>query len=289
MSSGSLIDGFVDEGHIEFMSQFAGPLPVKAICGILGAHDLDIDTVIRWTTACFGLVDPNLPHEVRVGMASDMSDFGDYAQKLIESRRADPADDLMSTLVHLKMDDGTYAYNDAELRHHFVILVSAGNETTSTLLGNVVYHLLRDRTNWERFLADRSLAECAIEEALRLKAPAKVAFRNTTRDVELGGVQIPEGAFVCPVLTQANMNEQHWPNPTEFQIERSNAREHYAFGKLAHFCLGAPVSRLEAKLALNKLADRLPDLRLPTGFTPEYRPHMLTQDILALPLEWDGN
>ncbi|WP_142280906.1 cytochrome P450, partial [Mycobacterium palustre] len=225
--------------------------------------------------------------QIRLSQPTDIADLNDYAQNLIDTRRANPTDDLMSTLVHLKSDGNQNAYNDAELRHHFIILLAAGNETTATLLGNVMFLLLRDRSNWERFLANRSLAESAIEEALRLKAPAKLAFRNTTRDVVLSGVNIPEGAVVCPVLTQANMNEQKWPNPTEFHIDRPNAREHYGFGKLAHFCLGAPVARLEVKIALNKLADRLPGLRLATDFTPEYRPHILSQDLLQLPLEWD--
>lgn len=281
------IDGFADAGRVEFVSQFAVPLPIKVITAILGAQDLDIDTVRRWTDSAFGLVDPNLEHGVRVAMANDIADLNDYAQQLIDSRRSSPTDDLMSTLVHLKTDEGEYAYNDGELRHHFLILLGAGNETTSTLLGNAVFHLLRDRTNWERFVADRSLAESAIEETLRIKAPAKIAFRNATRDTELNGVAIPQGAFVCPVLTQANMNDDKWPNPNDFQIDRPNAREHYAFGKLAHFCLGAPVSRLEAKLVLNKLADRLPGLRLAKDFAPQYRPHIVTQDLLELPLEWD--
>ncbi|MCV7100429.1 cytochrome P450 [Mycobacterium palustre] len=282
-----LIDGFISDGHVDFVGQFAVPLPIRVITTILGAHDLDIDTVRRWTESAFGLVDPNLEHSVRVGMANDIADLNDYAQALIDSRRASPTDDLMSTLVHLKTDEGEYAYNDPELRHHFLILLGAGNATTTTLLGNLVFHLLRDRTNWERFVADRSLADSAIEETLRIKAPAKIAFRNATRDVELSGVSIPQGAFVCPALTQANMSDEKWPNPTEFQIDRPNAREHYAFGKFAHFCLGAPVSRLEAKLVLNKLADRLPGLRLAKDFIPQYRPHILTQDLLELPLEWD--
>lgn len=286
----SEIDGFVDDRRVDFVEQFAGPLPKKVIAAILGAQDLDVETIETWTRANFGLVDPNLPHDVRVRMAHDLADLRDYAQDLIEARRAHPTDDLMSTLVHLQAEEGGDAYSDAELRHHFKILLTAGNETTSTLLGNLVYHLLRDRENWERLVADRSLVGPAVEEALRLKAPAKPTFRNATRDVELRGVPVPEGAFVCPVITQANMNEQNeqkWPDPTEFRIDRANSREHYAFGKLAHFCLGAPIARLEAKVAVNLLADRLPGLRLAPGFVPEYREHILIQDLLELPLEWD--
>lgn len=283
--AGEVLDEIGDARDIEFMSQFADPLPIRVITEILGVPDLGAEDVRRFTDAAFGLIDPTLSHEDRVRFANDIADARDYSQRVIDARRAQPGDDLMSTLVQLE-EEGRAAYDDVLLNHFFVLLLGASIETTASLLGNVVYYLLRnDGEYWKAYLEDRSLGEKAIEEALRLKAPAKLLFRNATRDVELGGVSIPQGAFVVPVVTYANFDPKRWPKPEEFLLDRKNGRQHFSFGRDAHFCLGAHLARLEVKIALEAIADRWPGLHLKDEeFDPQFRPHLGTQAFSVLEL-----
>jgi cytochrome P450 len=248
-------DGF------DLIEDLAIPLPVRIIAEFLGVEPERRADFKRWSDVIISTMtgsgrglDP-----VATGLADAFHDLSDYVMRVVAEREKAPGDDLVSVLVAAQ--DGEARLSPAEVLMFVILLLGAGNETTTNLIGNAAIALLQHPDQLERLRADRSLLPGAIEEVLRFDGPVQVVYRRATRDVELPGGRIPANAGVVAMIGSANRDERQWgPTAAEFRVDR-NPQGHLGFGYGNHFCLGASLARLEARVALEALLDVLPALR----------------------------
>jgi cytochrome P450 len=186
-------------------------------------------------------------------MARAFGELAHYVIGVVEARRAQPREDLISTLI--RAEEGETALSPAEAVFFTLLLLVAGNETTTNLLGNAMLALLAHPEQLARVQRDPSLVPALVEEALRFCGPVQFVYRAATRDVELAGVAIPAGSLVMPLIASANRDETQFEDPGRFDVTRDN-QGHIAFGLGIHFCLGASLARLEARVALEELFAR---------------------------------
>src|SRR5215470_14215264 len=193
--------------------------------------------------------------------ARGMVEFMHYTEALVERRRSDPQDDLISHLLAAR-EDGVEPLSPEALVDIIPGLILAGHETTANLIGNTILLLLGHAGLWEEVRADPAAAERAVEEGLRMDGSVTGMPRTVTRDVELGGVLIPAGSMLFLLYGSANHDDAHFRHPESFDIDRGKDYSHLDFGRGIHYCIGAPLGRLEARVAIELLAGRLPGLRL---------------------------
>ncbi|MFF5016547.1 cytochrome P450 [Streptomyces sp. NPDC001165] len=255
--TGELLDAVKGADRIELISDLAYPLPVIVITELLGIPAEDRATFRRWAEA---LVSPNggggglIPNEQRIqSMAAVMREMNPYCLEHIRSRRARPKQDLISALATAEVDGQRLA--DEEMVGFVSLLLLAGHITTTVLLGNSVLCLSEHPEAVAALRADKSLLPVAIEEALRYRAPLAPMTRRTTREVEIGGRAVPAGEIIVTWLSSANRDERAFPDPDRFDFRR-NPNPHLSFGHGIHFCLGAPLARLETRIALELMLDR---------------------------------
>jgi cytochrome P450 len=227
---------------------------------------------------------PNEDEQVR--LAQGMTAFWRYAESLVASRAEQPRDDFTSDLL-LARDGDLPALNHQEVTTIVYALLFAGHETTTGLIGNAMRRLLTERPAWGEICGNPALIPNAIEEVLRFDSSVIAWRRRTTQAVEIGGVPVPAEANLLLLLGSANRDSAVFEDPERFDIHRQNAREHLSFGHGAHFCLGAPLARLEARVVLEELSARLPSLRLVPGQTLRFQPNTTFRGPLSLLVEWD--
>jgi len=238
------------EGEVDVVQSYTIPLPVKVIARLLGIPGDDYVTFKRWSDAFLAAI--SMPTEQR---AQNLMEMVGYFGQMAAARRAHGADDLITALVEAEVEGE--ALEDWEVLGFCILLLIAGNETTTNLMSNML-HILADRPElWQQLREDRSLVEPVIEETLRYESPVQRLFRITTREVELSGVKIPQGADITIFYGAANRDPQAFPHPEEFRLDR-DLRNHVAFGMGIHYCLGAPLARSEAQISLNAFLDRFP-------------------------------
>lgn len=265
-----LIDAVEGRTGTDLMAAFTSPLPITVIAEILGVPAADWKDFRRWSD---GII---------LGDQTAIRELASYFRLLIEVRQSEARDDLISDLVTAHEADGT-ALSEQELVDFCILLLVAGNETTTNLIANAVLSLDEHPEALERLRGNRSLIPSAIEETLRYRSPVQSTQRLTIAEVELGGVRIPQGRGVHAHIGSANHDEAYFENPEEFRIDRQPNR-HIAFGQGAHFCLGAPLARLEAKVALEALVERLPNLRVDPDAKLEPIPVWGIHGVTALPV-----
>lgn len=238
----------VDGGEYEVVQNYTMPLPVMAIAELLGIPRDEYQTFKRWTDDALG-VHPRSPEERQQSTQEMMGYFGQMAA----ARREHGAEDLITALVEAEIEGE--ALEDWEVLGFCMLLLIAGNETTTNLMGNMIAFLSQRPELWSRLREDRSLIPQLIEEMLRYESPVQVLFRRTTRDVELNGVTVPADQRVGVFYGAANRDPGEWEEPGEFVLER-DLHAHVGFGHGTHYCLGSPLARAEARITLNAWLDR---------------------------------
>jgi cytochrome P450 len=226
---------------------------------------------------------PNEAEQVR--LAQGMAAFWCYAETLVVRRAEHPRDDFTSDLLLARAGD-LAALSRTEVTQIVYELLFAGHETTTGLIGNALRQLLTHRHAWEEICRDPALIPNAVEEVLRFDSSVIAWRRRTTQAVQIGGVPVPAGANLLLLLGSANRDPAVFADPERFDIHRPNAREHLSLGQGAHYCLGAPLARLEARVVLEELSARLPGLRLAPGQTPRFQPNTTFRGPLSLLVEW---
>jgi cytochrome P450 len=258
-----LIDQFADRGSADLVKEFTFPYPTQIIAGLLGLPRKDFPQFQRWSISLLSFtINPERGRAAAQALA-------EYFTPILAARRKEPREDLISGLAEAEIDGERLS--DEEIFSFLRLLLPAGVETTYRSLGNMLFGLLSNPDQLDAVRADRSLLPQAIEEAVRWEPPLLTITRVATRDTELGGVPIPAGSSVMPMLGAANRQGDRFPEPDRFDIFRS-ARAHIGFGHGVHVCLGMHLARLEMRVALNLLFDRLANLRLdPGGDDPHIR------------------
>ncbi|MFD7300666.1 MULTISPECIES: cytochrome P450 family protein [Streptomyces] len=268
------------DGRADLVEALSFPLPISVICELLGVPDLDRDSFRSWSNDAIGATDP----AVRKAAAASMAR---YITELLEVRRQRPGDDLMSALMHGAGDDGDRLSPEELLGMAWLLLV-AGHETTVNLISNGVLALLTHPSQLAALRADPSLIDNAVEEMLRYDGPVETpTYRFTTEPVTIGDTVVPGGGeLVLVALADANRDPARFDSPDRFDITR-DARGHVAFGHGIHYCLGAPLARLEARIAIGSLLERCTDIALdihPAAIM--WRPGMLIRGPRSLPLRF---
>ncbi|MFE8941851.1 cytochrome P450 [Streptomyces sp. NPDC007872] len=280
-----LIDGFVEKGSADLIHEFAFPLPIYAICDLLGVPREDQDDFRDWA----GMM---IRHGggPRGGVARSVKKMRGYLAELIHRKREEPGDDLISGLI--KASDHGEHLTENEAAAMAFILLFAGFETTVNLIGNGLYALLRnpgERARLQSSLAagETGLLETGIEELLRYDGPVEMAtWRYATRALTIGGQEIPAGDPVLVVLAAADRDPERFDGPDVLDLARRD-NQHLGYGHGIHYCLGAPLARLEGQAALATLLTRLPDLRLAADPAAlRWRGGLIMRGLRTLPVEF---
>jgi cytochrome P450 len=275
-----LVDRFADRGHADLVKEFNFEYPTRIIARILGLPEQDYEQFQRWSISLLSFtINPER------GRAASLA-LRDYFTPILADRRVEPRNDLISRLAEAEIDG--QKLSDEEIFSFLRLLLPAGIETTYRSLGNLLFALLTHTDQLEAVRADRSLLPQAIEEGVRWDAPLLTITRVASCDTELGGVQIPAGSAVMPMLGSANRQEDRYADPNLFDIFRES-KVHASWGHGAHVCLGSHLARMEMRDALGVMFDRLPNLRLdPDGGDPHIRGQVFRSPT-SLPVLFDAS
>ncbi|HEY8514329.1 MAG TPA: cytochrome P450 [Candidatus Binatia bacterium] len=248
-----LIDRFARDGRANLVEQLAEPFPIRVIAKLAGVPIRDFDQFKQYALDIIGFAKDRAK-----GLAASRA-IAEFLLPIIAERRREPTDDVLSRLVTGEVDG--QRLSDEEIISFMRLLLPAGAETTFRWIGSTLHALLHHPGALDEVLADRSLVGAALEETLRWETPVLFVGRQATRDVEIAGVAIPAGSLVTPVIGSANRDESHYPEPDRWDLHRG-ADDHLSFGGGRHFCLGYHLARIEARIALEAVLDRLRNLRL---------------------------
>jgi cytochrome P450 len=274
-----LIDTFIDNGRADLVREVTFNFPAQVIAHILGLPRADYPSFQRWAIELTSVA-TNWDRGIQASAA-----LRDYFAGVMEERRAAPGDDLISDLVQVDVD-GT-KLTDEEIYSFLRLLLPAGVETTYRATGNLLLALLRDRTQFDALYNDRSLFPQAFEEALRWEPPVTVILRQATCDTELAGVPVAVGADVALLLGAANRDERKYDDPDRYDMFRQG-RQHLGFGFGVHVCLGMHLARMESRVAINTLMDRLGPFTLDPAAPDPHIEGMAFRSPLSLPVVFTG-
>ncbi|MET7970641.1 cytochrome P450 [Micromonospora sp. NPDC005305] len=259
-----LIDGMLERGRdgapVDFMAEFAYPLPVGVICALLGVPAADRPLFRRWATDLTGVLEPEITPEELAVADRGAGELRDYFTQLVAARRRAPADDLTTALVQAHDTDGDRLSGD-ELLANLIVLLVAGFETTTNLLGNGLVVLLDHPRDAAALREHPEFAPGYVEELLRYDSPVQLTSRMSTEPARHGGVDLPAGSWLIVMLGAANRDPGRYPEPERFDPWRPQVHP-LSFGAGPHYCLGAGLARLEAQVAFPLLLRRLPGLAL---------------------------
>jgi cytochrome P450 family 142 subfamily A polypeptide 1 len=294
------IDSVAKQNECDFVDSIAVPLPIRLIAAMIGIRDEDRDRFHQWSD---DLIAADGNHDNPEIMAKSAQAFGEYAlycTQVIEERRKEPKNDLISILVSAKdqgllgkdfqgdrntegRDEGFVEMANDELLILLVVLMVAGNETTRNAISGGMELLIRNPGERRKLLDDPSLIPAAAEEMVRWVSPVRTFSRTVVEDTELGGKQLSKGQQVCIIYPSANMDAKVFEKPEEFRIDRNPV--HLGFGIGSHFCLGANLARMEMRVAFEEILRRLPDMEFSRG-GPEFRPSLLVRSCTHMWVEY---
>ena len=275
----ALIDRMAEKEQVDVIADLAYPLPVAVICEMLGVPLADQGRFHAWSAALVHSLDLTDEPAVYNRASVAAAEMTAYFDALLAERRAQPQTDILSALV--AAEEAGDRLTTEELFGTCALLLVAGHETTVNLIGNGTLALLRHPDQWQRLHNEPGLIASAVEELLRYDSPVQLTSRAALIDVTYKGQRFPRGTFVTFLLGAANHDPAVFADPTRLDVGRANNR-HLAFGGGIHYCLGAPLARLEGEIALGTLARRLPTLAL-AGGPPVYRDNVALRGLEALP------
>jgi cytochrome P450 len=282
----ALVDGLLDkveeQGSFDVVSDLAYPLPVAVICRLLGVPIEDEPKFSHASALLAAALDPVISF---TGKAPDSFDemfqaglwLREYLRDLIALRRSDPGDDLMSALIHV--EESGDQLTEEEVVATCNLLLVAGHETTVNLIANAILAMLRHPSQWAALSADPQRVSAVVEETLRYDPPVQLMGRIAADDMTIGETLVPKGDVMMLLLAAAHHDPAAFDRPDEFDPDRENIR-HLGFGKGPHFCLGAPLARLEAAVALSKVTARFPQARM--AGEPQYKPNLTLRGLASL-------
>ena len=281
-----LLDAALEADRVDLVEAFAYPLPVRVICDLLGVPAADQDRFKEWSDALARGLDPDflLTQEVIDARGEAVLQFSQYFFELLADRRRAPGEDLLSRLV--QAEDGGTVLSEAELLSTCILLLVAGHETTVNLISGGTLALLRHPDQMERFRTDPGVHRSGVEEMLRYVSPVQLTGRALTEDCEFGGVEFAAGDFAMLLIASGNHDPEQFEDPERFDVTRT-PNNHLGFGFGIHHCLGAPLARMEAQVALGSLVRRAPGLAL-TVEDVTYKTNVVLRGMESLPVSMHG-
>jgi cytochrome P450 len=286
-----LIEPLAEQGHGDGMKDIAAPLTARIICEQLGFDFAEVGTekIARWTTALLAQIGRMQTREEMMRNARDMCELQNYIIPRIRTREAEPGEDMISDLVHARLDDEQNPTLSFEEKVSCIrAFLVAGNDTTAAAMANLML-IIATQPELAKLLYesadDDRLTNRFVEEVLRLEPPSHGLFRTTTRAVKLGGKRLPAYAQVCILFASANDDETRFPCPRTFDIHRNNIGGHMTFGAGIHRCIGAALARMEIKVAAQEIIRRLDNIKLAIPIEKiSHLPTLATHTIESLPL-----
>ncbi len=268
-----------ESGHVDLYADYAHFIPSKILYALIGIPEPAWNDVERWSDVIVATV-PEPTHEL-----PEFASLTGYLAGLAEDRRARPQnrhDDVLDNLCFAEADEAEMS--TAEVMTHILQLVVASTDTTRALIANCLYRLLENRTRFESVVADRSVLANAIEESLRMDSPAQFMIRSVVQDATIDSCPVAAGNKVYLNIQSANHDEKRWGADSQtYRLDRSNAAAHLAFGRGIHTCIGAPLARIEARVAIGTLLDRYPAMRLAPAARWVKAPGALTRRVQSVP------
>lgn len=279
------IDRFIEAGEAELVSQLLYEVPALAIFLFLGASDEDA-VFVKKLGSDRAIVNWGKPSDAeQLAMMHGMGEHWQFTKDLVDRAYVDPGDNYLGDMVRIHQKDPSlftvnYLYNV------MFLMQFAGHETTTQASANGIRHLLNDREQWEMLCDNPSLIANAVEEILRIDTSIFGWRRIATCNTTIGGVDIPKGSRILLMMGSANHDEEVFPDGGKFDVNRSNAKKHLGLGLGAHFCMGAPLAKLEMRVILEQLTKRLPEMNLKAGQSWEYLPTLVFRGVQNLEVEW---
>lgn len=268
-----LLDRIDPTAPFDLVASLTFPLPATVVFSFMGVPEEDYARLKTWCGYRATLAWGRPPAEEQIEHARNMTAYRRYLRELVAAKASHPADDFTSALLAIH-DENPEALTHEEIASILFSLSFAGHETTNYLIGNMLRRLLEDPARWDAVIAEPELVPAAVEETLRYDPSVPVWRRVTKRPLAIAGVEIPEQSKLFLWLAAAGRDPNVFTDPDRFDLHRDNARRHLAFGKGIHFCVGSALGKLEARLALEALANRFPTLRLLPNQTLTFHPNI---------------
>lgn len=277
----TLIDAVCEKGECDFVRDIAAPLPMAVIGDMLGVLPQERDLLLKWSDDLVCGLSSHVDEETVKLLMDTFAAYTAFTMDVIAKRRAEPTDDLFSILVNSEVEGSRM--EDAEIVMETLLILIGGDETTRHTLSGGTEQILRHRDQWDQLVADPDKLPSAIEEMLRWTSPVKNMCRTLTADTEFHGTRLLKDEKIMLMFESANFDEEIFGDPENFRIDR-NPNNHVAFGFGTHFCLGNQLARLELKIMLTKVTQRLPDLRLADENTLGLRPANFVSGLESMPV-----
>lgn len=279
----AIIDRICEQGECDLVRDVAAWLPIEVIGNALGFKTEDFGTLLDWSDTLLSALVGVQDDEAVMRLMTAFEGYTNYVAGVVAERRETPTEDLISIMVHAEVDGKKLS--DEDLLYDSLLILIGGDETSRHVMSGGIYQLLKDREQWDRLQADRSLMDSAVEEMLRWVSPIKNMARSVTKDLTYQGKEMKAGEKLLLLYPSANRDADVFDDPFRFDIGRT-PNEHVAFGMGSHFCLGNALARVEVKTMLDRVLSRLPDLELVEPTEPAFRPANFVSGYESLPVRF---